>query len=56
MYGILLLLCVAMILYGVVRFGIAKWRREEEANMHVLWIPGAAFVFACGVCVCTWVF
>lgn len=56
MYGTLLLLCILMIFYGIIRFGIAKWRREEHANLHILWIPGSAFLFAIGISVCTWVF
>lgn len=56
MYGALLLVCCCMIVYGVVRFVVATWRREEEAHLHVLWIPGSAFLFALGTAVCTWVF
>lgn len=55
MYGTLLLICCCMIVYGVVRFAVAKWRREEGASLHVLWVSGAAFLFAVGVAVCTWV-
>ena len=55
MYAFLLFISLAMILYGIIRYVVAAWRRESNSNIHVLWIPGAAVLYACGVAVCTWV-
>lgn len=45
---ILLLLSLSMMLYGIVRFFIAK------KLVHILWIPGAAIFYALGMLVLIW--
>ena len=44
---LLLVTCLALILYGLVRYALAKWRKETEPALHFLWVPGAAFLYAC---------
>jgi TRAP-type C4-dicarboxylate transport system permease small subunit len=46
MLTLALAVCLIMICYGVIRFAIAKWRRQENAGIHMLWIPGAALFYA----------
>lgn len=55
MYGVVLFISLSIILYGAVRFGVAKWRKEENPSIHVLWIPASAFFYALSVAVLAWV-
>jgi hypothetical protein len=49
MLTLVLLICVAMVMYGIARFAIAKYRRRENPAVHMLWIPAAAFVYFIGI-------
>lgn len=42
---------MAMIVYGLLRFAVAKYKHQENPNIHILWIPGAAFLYAASVTV-----
>lgn len=55
MYGVVLLINLSIILYGVVRYGVAKWRKEENPAIHILWIPASAFFYAMSVAVLAWI-
>lgn len=45
----MLLICIAMVLYGIVRFTLAKYHRQANPAIHMLWIPGAAFLYFIGM-------
>lgn len=42
-------LCIAMVLYGVVRFAVAKWRLQPNPAVHILWVPAASILYAVAV-------
>lgn len=56
MYLAILLISMLLMLYGAVRFVVAKWRQEENPAQHILWIAGSAFFYAASIAVITWVF
>lgn len=56
MYEGIFLISVLAILYGVIRFCFAKWRREDNPIVHILWIPASAFFFAVTVSICAWIY
>ncbi len=55
MYGAVLFISLVILLYGAVRFAVAKWRKEDNPGIHILWIPASAFFYALSVAVLVWV-
>ncbi len=45
---------VCAILYGLMRFYIASWRRDANAKIYALFIPGVAFTFVFVTVVYVW--
>ncbi|MDQ0189611.1 hypothetical protein JI721_09010 [Alicyclobacillus cycloheptanicus] len=54
MFTIVLLISFAMMAYGIVRAVYADVRHKPGARVHILWIPGGAFLFAIGIAALTW--
>lgn len=44
---LLLVVCLALLFYGVIRFAASKRRGDAEPALYILWVPGAAFLYAC---------
>jgi prolipoprotein diacylglyceryltransferase len=47
-------LCLLLILYGVIRFVVAEFRRESNTYLHILWVPGAGLLYAFGILLYVW--
>lgn len=56
MFTIILVVSILMLVFGLVRIAIAMYRHEANMLVHALWIPGAAFVFALGVGLVSWLY
>ncbi|TCS68163.1 hypothetical protein [Effusibacillus lacus] len=51
MYNLVFLICSLMILYGAIRFAVAKKKSKNNPNIHLLWIPGGSFLYL--ICITT---
>jgi hypothetical protein len=55
MVGLFVLtICLVMIGWGLVRYVMAWRRKEEHSGVHILWIPGAALLYAGSILLWAW--